>query len=75
VDAPIPGHGARRMVKERDVVCYRLDGLPMLVGMLQDLIARDDAALDFIEDDVAAKFDLGSATVSEEWRACAAQRG
>ena len=32
--------------------------------MLQDLIARHDATLDFIEDDVAAKLDLGSAFVA-----------
>src|SRR2546421_2664830 len=51
VDAAIPGHGARRMVKERDVMCHGLGSLPMLIGMLQDLIARHDASLDFIEDD------------------------
>src|SRR5437660_8625136 len=42
VDAAIPGHRTGRMVKERDVVCHRLDGLPMFVGTLQNLIARPD---------------------------------
>jgi hypothetical protein len=45
------------MVKERDVVCYRLDGLPMFVGMLQDLVACDDPPLDFIKDHVPPKLD------------------
>jgi hypothetical protein len=45
------------MVKERDVVCHRLDGLSMLVGMLQDLVACDDATFDFIKDDVPPEFD------------------
>src|SRR5258708_7200289 len=47
MDPPISGDRAGGMVKERDVVCHRLDGLSMLVGMLQDLVACDDATFDF----------------------------
>src|SRR6266567_8175419 len=54
------------MVKECDVVCHRLDGLSMFVGVLQDLIARDDAPLHFIKDDMAPKLDLGSALVPRD---------
>src|SRR2546423_7487318 len=64
VDAAIPGHRTGRMVKERDAVCHRLDGLPMFVGMLQNLIARHDPPLDFIEDDVPPKLDQGPTFVS-----------
>src|SRR2546421_7649147 len=45
------------MRKERTMMCYRLDGLPMLVGMLQNLVARHDAALHLIEDDLPTKLD------------------
>src|SRR5947209_6988075 len=54
---PITCDQARRMVKERAVMAHRLDGLPMLVGMLQDLIACHDAALHFIKDHLATKLD------------------
>ncbi len=45
------------MRKKRMVMGHRFDRLPMLIRVLPDLIACDDAALDFIEDDVAAKLD------------------
>jgi hypothetical protein len=37
------------MLEDLLVVLHRLDGLPMLMGMFQDLIARDDATLHFIK--------------------------
>src|SRR6266571_2189792 len=45
------------MCKESTVMRHRLHRLPMLGGMLQNLVARHDAALDFIEDDLPTKFD------------------
>src|SRR5260370_36129701 len=51
------------MVKEYDVVCHGLDGLSMFVGMREDLVARDDTALHFIQDDVATEFDQRPAFV------------
>src|SRR5260370_37463435 len=64
MDPPISGDRAGGMVKERDVVCHRLDGLSMLVGMLQDLVACDDATFDFIQNDVPPEFDLRPPFVS-----------
>src|SRR5260370_42646486 len=61
---PVPGDGAGGMAKEGDVVSRRLDGLSMLVGMLQDLVACDDATFDFIQNDVPPEFDLGPPFVS-----------
>src|SRR5260370_17338750 len=55
----LSGDRSAGMVKERDVCCHRLDGLSMLVGMLQDLVACDDATFDFIQNDVPPEFDLG----------------
>src|SRR5216683_6063913 len=57
MDPPISGDRTGGMVKERHVVCHRLDGLSMLVGMLQDLIACDNATFDLIQDDVPPEFD------------------
>ena len=54
------------MVKEHDVMCHGLGSLPMLIGMLQDLVARDDAALHFIEDDVPPKLNQGTAFVARD---------
>src|SRR6266567_9511424 len=64
MDPPISGDRAGRMVKERDVVCHRLDGLSMLIGMLQDLVACDDATLDFIKDHMPSELDQGPAFVA-----------
>src|SRR5258707_8319220 len=57
LDAPVAGHQARRMLKDLLVVGDRLQRLSMLGGVLQDLVARHDAALHLVEDDVAAKLD------------------
>src|SRR5258708_40010249 len=51
------------MVKEYDMVCHGLDGLSMFGGMQEDLVARDDTALHFIQDDVATEFDQRPAFV------------
>ena len=52
------------MLEDLLMVLHRLDGLPMLMGMFQDLIARDDATLHFIKDDVATELDRGAAFVA-----------
>src|SRR5947209_2842866 len=54
------------MVKECDVGCHRLEGLSRFARVLPDLVARDDAPLRFIKDDVAPKLDLGSALVPRD---------
>ncbi len=45
------------MLKERTVMGHGLDGLSMLVGVFQDPVARHDAALHFIQDDLPPKLD------------------
>src|SRR5712691_6625767 len=47
VDSAISGDQVGWMLKERTVVLHRLHGLSMLMGMLQDLVAGDDASLHF----------------------------
>src|SRR5258707_1890432 len=49
------------MLKEGLMVRYRLQSLSMLGGVLQDLEARHDTSLDFIEYDVPAEFDQRAA--------------
>src|SRR6266566_7656742 len=66
MDPAISGDRAGRMGKECDVVCHRLDGLPMLIGMREDLVARHDAALDFIEDHLSAKLDQCAACMPRD---------
>src|SRR5260370_3893423 len=61
---PVASHQTRRMLKERLVVPHRFDGLPMLGGVFQNLVARHDAALHLVEDDVAAKLDERTALVA-----------
>src|SRR6266516_2124846 len=60
----IPSHQIGRMFKERLVMGYGRDGLAMLVGVLQDLVARHDTALHLIEDDLPSKLDLGASLVA-----------
>src|ERR1700686_701397 len=62
----VSGHQVGRMFKERTVVCYGLYGLSMLVGVLQDLVACDDATLDFIEHHLAAKLNQCAALVPRD---------
>src|SRR5260370_5193885 len=64
MDPRTSGERAGGMAKERCVVVPRLDGLSMLVGMPQDLVACDDATFDFIQNDVPPEFDLGPPFVS-----------
>jgi hypothetical protein len=64
VDPTISSQRVGGMLEDLLVVLHRLNGLPMLMGMFQDLIARDDATLHFIKDDVATELDLGAANVS-----------
>src|SRR2546430_4847835 len=52
------------MLKKRLVMGHRFDRLPMLVGVLQYLVARHDTAVNFIEDHMLAKFDQRAANVS-----------
>src|SRR5206468_4411949 len=66
VDTSIPGDRTGRMAEDRLVMLHGLNRLSMFVGMLQDLVARDDAALDFIKNDVAAELDLGPAFVPRD---------
>ena len=63
------------MRKQRLVVCHRFHRLSMLGRMLQDLVARHDAPVDFIKDQLSAKFDQCAAGCFGEWRGYAAQRG
>src|SRR5437868_7117736 len=46
--APIARYQTGRMRKESTVMRHRLDGLPMLVGVLQDLVARHDACNGYV---------------------------
>jgi hypothetical protein len=39
------------------VVRHRLQCLPMLSWVVQDLVAGHNASIDFIQDDLSAKFD------------------
>src|SRR5258708_21075571 len=61
---PVASQQTGRMLKERLVVPHRFDGLPMLGGVFQNLVARHDAALHLVEDDVAAKLDERTALVA-----------
>ncbi len=47
--ASVARHQTRRMCKEGTVVRHRLHRLPMFGGVREDLVARHDAALDFID--------------------------
>src|SRR5215470_2232864 len=62
--ASVARHQTRRMVKERLVVRHRLHGLSMFGGMREDLLARHNPALHFVEHDLAAKFDQRAAFVA-----------
>jgi hypothetical protein len=62
-----------RMGKERLVVCHRLDGLPMLAGVRQDLVACHDAAFDLIEHTPGAQTRPARRPCDAGWRACAAR--
>src|SRR5258706_4954111 len=66
MDAPIPAHQTRWMRKERLVVLHRFHRLPMLIGVLQNLVARHDAALHFIQDDLPPKFDQRAAFMARD---------
>src|SRR5260370_33179192 len=59
------------LLKKRLVMGYRFDRLPMLVGVLQNLVACHDPAIDFIEDHLPAKFDQRATFVSGD---CAGMR-
>src|SRR5260370_7766961 len=61
---PVASHQTRRMLKERLVVPHRFNGLPMLSGVFQNLVARHDATLHLVEDDVSAKLDERPALVA-----------
>src|SRR5947209_4103027 len=60
-ESPVGG-----MLEDLLVVLDRLGGLPMLVGVREDLIARDDPPIDFIKDDMATKLDEGTAFVPRD---------
>src|SRR5579875_1594278 len=54
------------MLEERQVVFDRRYRLPMLVGVSQDLVARHDAPIDFIEHDLSAKLNQRPALVPRD---------
>lgn len=58
------------MLKEHAVMGYHLHRLSMLIGMLQDLVARHDAALHFIQDHLPTEFDQRAPFVAQNraWR-------
>ena len=45
------------------MVLHCTDGLPMLIGMFQDLVTRHDPTLGFIQDDLSTKFHQRSSFV------------
>src|SRR5437660_1420219 len=55
--ASIARHQIGGMLKERAMMGHCLDRLSMLVGVLQNLVAGDNAALDFIQDHLPTKLD------------------
>jgi len=55
-----------RMLEDLLVVLDRLGGLPMLVGVREDLIARHDPPIDFIKNDVATELDERTAFVPRD---------
>src|SRR5260370_2744237 len=64
--APVARYQTRRMRKERLVVRHRLNGLPMLGWVFQNLVARHDAALHFIQDDMPSELDQRAAFVARD---------
>jgi hypothetical protein len=53
------------------MVLHRLQGLPMLVGVLQDLLAGHDAALHFIQDGMPSELDQRASFLA---RVCGSKR-
>ncbi len=54
------------MFKKRDVVCHCFYRLPMLRRVLQDLVARHEAPIDFIEHDLPTKLNQRPALVTRD---------
>src|SRR5260370_16603667 len=52
------------LLKKGLVMGHRFDRLPMLVGVLQNLVACHDTAIDFIQDHLPSKFDQRTAFVA-----------
>src|SRR5712691_7363392 len=52
------------MFEDRLVMLHRFDGLPMLIGVVQDRVARHDAAVDFIEHHLATELHKSTAFVA-----------
>src|SRR5712691_2582502 len=62
--ATIAGHQTRRPTKHLPMMLHGFQRLSVLMGLLEKRVARHDAALDLIEDDMPPKLDLGSAFVA-----------
>src|SRR5258706_3819258 len=71
---PVACHQVGGMLKKRLVMGHRFDRLPMLVWVLQNLVACHDPAIDFIQDHLAAKFDQRAAFMAGDWAGGAAQK-
>src|SRR5262249_40298911 len=57
MDTAVACYQTRRMPKEGLVMGHCLQSLSMLIGMFQDLVARHQASLHFIQNDLATKLD------------------
>ncbi len=60
----ITSHQPGWAAKDLPMMLDRRGGLPMLVGLLQNLLARHDAPIHLIEDHMPPKLDLSPALVT-----------